>query len=61
MNSALSHSTRYPNARRTTLERLAKQDATSAALRADVAKAKRQKRIDAVRRVLWRLSIGWRW
>lgn len=61
MNRALSHSNRYPNARKTTLAQKALEDATAEKLRAELARANRQKRIDAIKRVLRWPALVWRW
>lgn len=56
--SALSHLERYPSARPSTLRQKAKQDENHTALRAEVARINRQKRIDAIKRAF--LPV-WRW
>lgn len=59
--TALTHRSRFPKARRSTLDRLAKQDDTSAALAAFVKLQRRQKRIDMIKRLLnWPKRV-WRW
>lgn len=58
--TALTHRSRFPKARRSTLDRLTKQDATTAALAVEVRKSRRQKRIDAIKRAfLWPVNV-WR-
>lgn len=59
--SALSHLERYPSARPSTLRQKEKQDDTTAALRAEVSRINRQKRIDAIKRVLRWPAHVWRW
>lgn len=59
--TALDHLKRYPHARPSTLRQKEKQDDTTAALRAEVARINRQKRIDRFKRVfLWPAHV-WRW
>lgn len=52
MTRALSHLKRYPNARKSTLDYLSKQDEVSAELSAFIKQQRRQKRIDAILRVI---------
>jgi hypothetical protein len=59
--SALTHRSRFPNARRSTLDRLAKQDAVTEALRAEVRRTAQQKRLDRIKRILRWPSYVWRW
>lgn len=58
--TALTHRSRFPK-RRSTLDRLAKQDDTSAALAAFVKLQRRQKRIDTLKRLLHWPKRVWRW
>lgn len=52
--SALTYRLRYPHARRSTIQRLTRQDATTAALMADVRRMKRQKQLERIKRWFWR-------
>ena len=56
-----THSARYPYARRSTLEHLAKQEKMSAALRAELRRIERSRRWARVKQLLtWPASV-WRW
>lgn len=58
--TALTHRSRFPYARRSTLDRLARQDAVTEALRAEVRRINRQKQLDRIKRVLrWPVNV-WR-
>lgn len=59
--SALTHRSRFPHARRSTLDRLAKQDAVTEALRAEVRRINRQKQLHRIKRVLRWPAYVWRW
>lgn len=56
-----SYRTRYPHARKTTLQRLEKQEAVTAELERFVKSRRRQTRLERIKRVFLWPAVVWRW
>lgn len=54
MNSAQRHLTRFPHARKSTLETLSQRDATTERLKAEIAAARRKKFFARILSWVWR-------
>lgn len=61
MSAVSRHLSRYTSPRPETIRRLATQDQTTEALRAEVARMNRQKQVDRIKSVLRRAASVWRW
>lgn len=61
MSAVSRHLSRYTSPRPETIRRLATQDQTTEALRAEVARMNRQRQIDRIKRVLHWPARVWRW